>query len=135
MDGTGYDRLRHGGGTAGTRSGAQESPRPPHRDQPTGRLDDIAQVLLAHGAVTTDDLTEARKIKRSLDRPLTEILLARGKLTEADLLTAYAEHYDLGRSDLSTQAPSSELAGLLTPSQAIRFGAVPWRRIGQATTK
>jgi cellulose synthase/poly-beta-1,6-N-acetylglucosamine synthase-like glycosyltransferase len=131
MDGTIYDRMTPRGVMARSQFGAARPYRPLHRRAArSGQKTTLAQVLLAHGAVTAAELSQARKIQRSLNRPLAEILLARGKVTEPDLLTAYAEHYNLGVSDLSAEAPNRALAGLLTASQAIRFGAVPWRRVG-----
>jgi len=86
--------------------------------------------LLARGAVTAAELSSARKVQRSLSRPLEDILLAQGIFTETDRLSALAQFHGLGLSNLSTERPDPTLACLVPASQAIAFEAVPWRRVG-----
>lgn len=93
----------------------------------------LAQVLLARGAVTAAQLSAARKVQRSLARPLGDILRAQNAVSETDLLSALAIHYRLGLTDLQNLRPDPALSKLLPASKAIALEAVPWQRMGGTT--
>jgi hypothetical protein len=58
-------------------------------------------------------------------RSLTEILVERGELSEADLARAIAEHHRLDYVDLELFEADREAATLIAPDLAARLGAVP----------
>ncbi len=90
----------------------------------------LAQVLLSRGLVTAAQLSAARKSKRTLNRPLGDILLAQGAVSEVDLITAQSTLHGLGISDLGQPRPDHGLAACLPVKTAIAYGAVPWRWAG-----
>ena len=70
--------------------------------------------------------------QRSRDLPLGEILIARGALTEGQLLDALAIQFGTTALAASECTPDPALAPLLPAALAIRFEAVPLRRAGAA---
>ena len=107
------------------RNGRQVTAR---RVPPPKALDAL---LLARGAVDAAELDRARAIQSDLDLPLGDILLARGSLSEADLLSAQAESHGLSITDLSACATDPWLAACLAAGAALRLDAVPVSRCGR----
>src|SRR5436305_1753547 len=92
----------------------------------------LSDVIMAHG------LVEPREMKAALQaslagRSLTEILVANGDLREDDLARILAEHHRLDFVDLDEFAVDHEVAALIEPGVAARFGAVPIARLHSGT--
>lgn len=138
MDGSTRGTLAHGPGEDARaflspvphgRSGQGATAQPSPSEEARSNL---VACLLARGAITRDQLSEAELSQRSVDLPLAEILLARGCLGEADLLSAQAEAYGFGLLDSCTTAPEPDMASQMPREQALSHDAVPWFRFGPA---
>jgi len=91
----------------------------------------LDMLLLTRGAIDTATVARAQAAQRDLDLPLGDILLARGAISEAELLSALSEHYDMGIADLTATPGDPRLASCLAADAALRLEAVPIRRSGR----
>ena len=73
----------------------------------------LDMLLLTRGAIDTATVARAQAAQRDLDLPLGDILLARGAISEAELLSALSEHYDMGIADLTATPGDPRLASCL----------------------
>lgn len=99
-----------------------QPPRPP-----------LGQILLEMEAVRPADLIEAIALRQTEEAPLSDILLARGWVSEEDLFTALARQWNAGRVDLSVEPPDPRLIDQVSAETCLAEGIVPWRRIGGLT--
>jgi hypothetical protein len=95
---------------------------PPNQDGASYRF--LSDVIMARGLV--DPAAMKAALQASLaGRSLTEILVDRGELSEADLARTIAEHHRLDHVDLELFEADREAATLIGPDLATRLGAVP----------
>lgn len=121
------------------RSPAPDTSHPPHstRARLERRLttanrahDRLPALLMLRGAVPAVDMSTAERLRASTGADLGEVLLARGFVSEPDLIAAQAECHGLGQVDLSLSRPDPALARYLDPHDALALHCVPIRRAG-----
>ena len=86
----------------------------------------IWEVLLSNGTITHDQLSDALRWQRSHpDEDVGSILLARGIVTDGQLLAAYAQRLDVPfiEKDLVVKRP--EVLKLVPETLARRYGIMP----------
>ncbi len=69
--------------------------------------------------------------QKSLNKPLTLLLLEKKLITESAVLDLMEEHLQLSRIDLYNHEVCPEAAALITPHTALRFQLVPVRKHGE----
>ncbi len=87
--------------------------------------DQLAEILIAAGAVDSHTLDRARAIQRSHGRWLGSVLVELGAIGPEDLARALADHSGLNTVDLGEATVEASAARLLPESMARRFGVVP----------
>ncbi|WP_439138475.1 glycosyltransferase family 2 protein [Roseicyclus sp.] len=90
----------------------------------------LERLLLARGAAGLGDILDAREAASLTDGWIGQILLARGAVSEAEMLPALAEFHGLGVSDWWHGTPDPILARYLRADVALSFEAVPLHRVG-----
>lgn len=101
-----------------------------HHTPDTATRPPIEHALVARGAARFGDVLDAREAAHLSEMWIGQIMLARGAVTEAEMLPALAEHYGLGLSDRMPTAPDPELARYLSAEMALTHEAVALARIG-----
>jgi len=96
------------------------------------RRRDLSEILLARGTITRAELVDAQTASANADMSFGDVLEARGILSEADHLSALGEWARIGLADLTDAPPDPALAGALPCATALELEAVPWRRAGSA---
>ncbi|APE43029.1 glycosyl transferase [Sulfitobacter alexandrii] len=95
---------------------------------PTGTP--LGQYLVDAGTIDAADLRHALRVQMRIDAPLGEILIAEGMVGREDVLKALSHQYRAHRVDLSADPPDMALGRDLPAALCLRFGVVPWQRIG-----
>ncbi|OAN73042.1 hypothetical protein A8B78_19250 [Jannaschia sp. EhC01] len=84
------------------------------------------------GLVTPAEMEAALGAVRGTPLSLGQVLTAQGAISEAELLSALAQVYNVGIADLSGEPPDPSLAEYLPAHAAITTEAVIWKRAGSA---
>jgi glycosyltransferase XagB len=87
-------------------------------------------LLLARGAARWADINDAREAAGIADLWIGQVLLARGAVSEADLLPALAESHGLGLAEDRPLPSDPGLAACLSAREALALDAVPMERAG-----
>ncbi|EEW25485.1 glycosyltransferase [Rhodobacter ferrooxidans] len=90
-------------------------------------------MLLRDGLVAPHDLVQALALHNQRRGRLTEILLARGMISEDRLFDAFSRHWQASRIDPARDPADPRLIDRLGAATCLRDGLLPWRRAGQAT--
>jgi glycosyltransferase XagB len=90
----------------------------------------LDQLLLARGAARLGDVMDAHEAAGLSGMWIGQVLLARGAVTEAEMLPALAEFHGLGQNDWMHGTPDPGLARYLSADLALALEAVPLDRIG-----
>ncbi len=107
------------------------APRTPQRtDRPLRKP--LGQVLLDMKAVTPDHLAAAIALQGRHEARLGDILLARGWVSEPDLLRALSVQWGAGPVDLRQNPPDARLIDQFGVTFCLIHALVPLRRIGPA---
>ena len=86
----------------------------------------IWEVLLANEVITNDQLSDAIRWQRSHpDEDVGNILLSRGIINEAQLLSAYAQRLDVAFVEKELVVKRPEVLKLVPESLARRYGIMP----------
>jgi cellulose synthase/poly-beta-1,6-N-acetylglucosamine synthase-like glycosyltransferase len=85
--------------------------------------------LLREGLLRPEDLAHAL----SFGEGRSERFLPRGALSEDRMLEAAARHFGAPVVDPSAPLPDPQLIDLVGAQDCLRYGLVPWRRVGAAT--
>lgn len=104
--------------------------RAPHPARPK-----LGEVLLDMGAITGSDLAHALKLQRRMSARLGDVLCSHGLVSEDVLADALARQRGIGRAG-PLPDPShalDELARKIPLETALRYRAVPWKRVGSLT--
>lgn len=107
---------------------ALRAPTGPPAPRPT-----LAESLVASGVLDADDLRQAQEIEARQNTRLSDILIARGMVPEADLITALARYWQAGIADLPATPPDPRLVERLGLDTCLRERFLPWRHVGGAT--
>lgn len=98
--------------------------------RPRPRPQALDALLLARGAARRADITDAREVAEHGDLWIGEVLLARGAVSEADLLPALAEIHGFGLAEAGELPTDPALAACLAVQDALRLEAVALQRAG-----
>ncbi len=102
--------------------------------QPVARpREPLGQILRAMSAISAARLQEARALAQRLDSPLPEVLLARGYLSEADLMAALSRQWQVPLVDLGRTSPDPRMIDRMGVPFWRLNAAVPLGRAGGAT--
>ena len=97
------------------------------------RAGPIAAHLLRDGVVSSDDMLQALAHRGREAGRLPDVLRARGLVVEQDLLQAQAQSWGIRLVDLGKALPDPRLIDAIGPADCLRYGLVPWRRVGDVT--
>ena len=93
----------------------------------------IAAQLLRDGVVSSDDMVNALSHRGRAAGRLPDVLRARGLVVERDLMQAQARTWGIGLIDPARDLPDPRLIDAVGPADCLRYGLVPWRRLGDVT--
>ena len=93
----------------------------------------LGQILLEDGAVSEGDLLKATVLRKRQDSRLGEILLAHGWVTDQALTRALSRQWRTSVLDLGAMPPDPRLIDAAGAEFCLTHGVVPWRRIGGVT--
>ncbi len=100
---------------------------------PPPRKRTVAAELLRTGIVSSDDMLSALSHKGREAGRLPDVLRARGLVVEHDLLQAEARNWGIRLIDLASALPDPRLIDAVGAADCLRYGLVPWRRVGDVT--
>ncbi|MEE9426948.1 MAG: glycosyltransferase family 2 protein [Paracoccaceae bacterium] len=98
----------------------------------SGRLP-IGQILVDIGELSPGNLVKAIAIHRREDVRFDEILLAHNMVSEGGICRGLAIQYGCDLVDLTDDAPDSRLLDKIDPAFCLRYGIIPWKRVGAMT--
>lgn len=93
----------------------------------------IGAQLLRSGVVASDDMVLALAHNGREAGRLPDVLRARGLVVERDLLDVEARNWGIRVIDLAATLPDPRLIDAVGASDCLRYGLVPWRRVGGVT--
>ncbi|WP_245749269.1 glycosyltransferase family 2 protein [Jannaschia pohangensis] len=108
---------------------------PAFKRQPYIRRPKLGEVLLDMGAISGSDLARALMLQRRLSARLGDVLIRRNLVDEETLAVALGRQRGMGRAGnppLSTPN-TDKLARKLPLELALKYHALPWRRVGGKT--
>lgn len=100
--------------------------------QPRDEAAGLHGLLLMRGLVTPQQMQAAERALRGTPLSLGQVLTTQGAISEAELLSALAQIYNVGIADLSGDPPDASLAECLPARAAVAAEAVIWKRAGSA---
>jgi cellulose synthase/poly-beta-1,6-N-acetylglucosamine synthase-like glycosyltransferase len=125
------------GTTDQTGSGADTAPPVDpwlvHQPVGPGRSDTFPIALLRQGLIRSDDMIQALAVGARRGHPVSGSLVARGALSENDLLSAATRHFGAARVDPLSPLPDASLIDQFGLTDCLRHRLLPWRRAGAAT--
>lgn len=87
----------------------------------------FGEVLLELALVTPDQLTDALAAQRDSDKPLGELLRAKGIVSDSNIADVLAKQFELDVADLRTSEPEPDAISSVPGDLARRHGVVPFR--------
>src|SRR5262245_11482624 len=94
----------------------------------------LESLLLENEVLTAEQLDQARKQARSSGDPLDMCLVKLGVMSEGDLLTVLSRIYDMPAVDLLNFDVDKGSVDLLPSEVAMKFSAIPIRKVGRTLT-
>ena len=95
-----------------------------------GRETPLGHLLLKSGLIDRHELGPALRQHREERRPLGEVLVARGRVSEEDVWRTLGEQWNISSADLNSHWIDTSLAHRLAPVDSIRYRVLPLRAIG-----
>lgn len=92
----------------------------------------LGQILLDMGAVEPGNLIKAVAMRERQDARLSDLLLAHGWVSEADLIAALSHRWGAQAVDLIAQPPDPRLIDALGVGFCLDHAVLPWRQVGGA---
>lgn len=114
---------------AGQAAQPRQSAQPGHRERPR-----LGTILSSKAKIRSADLSSALSRQRVAPYPLGTVLCANGWAQDRDIAAALAEQRGIGYVDLDAAPPDPALLNAADLDVYLRWGVVPWRRIGRVTT-
>lgn len=93
----------------------------------------LAHLLVQMGLVSADRAENALQACLRQNQNLGDVLLARGQVTEADLMQALTRLWGARVIDLADDRPDPRLLDLVPAETCLTLGLLPWRRFGATT--
>ena len=103
------------------------------RPLPERRSLAVGAQLLRTGVVTADDMVHALAHRGREAGHLPDVLRARGLVVDRDLAEVEARHFGIKVIDLAKALPDPRLIDAVGAAICLRYGLVPWRRVGDVT--
>src|SRR5215210_7823087 len=97
--------------------------------EPGGRSGFLSDVIVELGFASADEVESAVREARS-GSTVAQVLVESGAITEEELARATAERYGLAYVDLEDFEVDRDAAGMIRPSAAQRYQAVPVGFVG-----
>jgi type IV pilus assembly protein PilB len=85
----------------------------------------LGQILVEDGLITTDQLTEAQEIQRTLGKSLGRVLIDKAYVTERDLVSALAKQIGMEFVDLQDVDVDANAVTRISDTIARRYNAIP----------
>ena len=101
------------------------------RDPQAKRPSSLAGMLMGKGQLAPQDVSRVQLLQESSDATFEEILLRLNLVTETQIAQAHAEICGAVCPDLATCPGDPRLVDLFDAEQALRLGALPWKRMGR----
>jgi cellulose synthase/poly-beta-1,6-N-acetylglucosamine synthase-like glycosyltransferase len=93
----------------------------------------MGAALFRDGRVAADALVNLLSHQGRDAGRLADVLRARGLVDDQDLLQTEARNWGVGIVDLAAEPPDPRLIGAMGGRDCLRYGLVPWRRVGGVT--
>jgi cellulose synthase/poly-beta-1,6-N-acetylglucosamine synthase-like glycosyltransferase len=93
----------------------------------------LGGILCRNKGITRDNLHTALALQRSEDTQLGHILLARGMVSDAQLLAALSDQFGAEVADFAIHGVETDLIRGLDPLTCLRFNFLPWRKKDDVT--
>ncbi len=93
----------------------------------------LGRILVEIGAITTEDLRQARSLQKRHDTLLGELLLAHRLITEEQLFQALSIQFRANIVDIDKKPPDPRLIDVLGTDDCLRHALLPLCRIGALT--
>ncbi len=100
---------------------------------PRPSLQTLSAQLMQNGVVQPHIMLQVIAQQTQRRRHLADMLLARRAVPAETLYDAIAQHWGVGRVDLSALPPDIRLTAQIGHVAALRAGLLPWRKVGHAT--
>ena len=94
----------------------------------------LEALLLEHEVLSKEQLEQAKKQQKSSGNPLDTCLVSVGALSEGDMLTVLSRIYDMPAVDLANFDVDKSSVDLLPGDVAMKFMAIPIRKVGRTLT-
>ena len=94
----------------------------------------LEALLLENEVISTEQLEQARNQAKSSGDALDACLVKLGMMSEGDLLTVLSRIYDMPAVDLANFDVDQGSVDLLPPDVAMKFAAIPIRKVGRTLT-
>jgi type IV pilus assembly protein PilB len=94
----------------------------------------LENLLLQNEVLNPEQLEQARKQQKSSGDPLDACLVKLGVISEGDLLTVLSRIYDMPAVDLLNFDVDKQSVDLLPSEVAMKFAAIPIRKVGRTLT-
>ncbi|MBD3426519.1 MAG: response regulator [Candidatus Omnitrophica bacterium] len=91
----------------------------------------LIDALINEDLLTVEQLNDAKDKQLGAKKPIQDILLDMGFLSEEDLMKVSSRVFDMALVDLSTEELDSSVADLLPYETAKKYGVAPLRKEGQ----
>ncbi|SLN35031.1 Beta-monoglucosyldiacylglycerol synthase [Aquimixticola soesokkakensis] len=93
----------------------------------------LGQILVERGDLSADDLVRATQMRAREQARFGDILLAHDMVSEAALYAALSVQFGVELADFAAHPPDVRLIDQFGTDRCLRFGMMPWRRIGKVT--
>ena len=97
-------------------------------------MDRLETLLIDNEVVSQEQLDQAHKQQKSTGDTLDASLVKMGLMSEGDLLTVLSRVYDMPAVDLANFDVDKSAVDLLPADVALKFGAIPIRKVGRTLT-
>lgn len=108
-------------------TGGAQAPLFPHAAPAHGRPSTLAELLVRHGAIATEDVQRARATGRRERVPLAHVLVNEGLISSWDLATLIALHMGVPLVDLRNETIEPQALARLPQPVAARYGVLAFR--------
>ena len=93
----------------------------------------LGEILVEQGALTEAQLAQVLALQEREEARFGDILLAREMVSETALYRALSTQYGCAVADLAAEPPDARLVDAIGAENCVRNGVLPWKRIADAT--
>ncbi len=104
-------------------------PEPQAATPPAARLP-LGRIMVNAQIISQNDLVHALSLQRLIDAPLGEILVSEGLASAEQVLQMVSRQHGIALADLASDPPDPLLRTALPATLCLRYGCVPWLRMG-----